>query len=173
MGRLRGMDPTINQRRGRRRHLPAAALVAAAGALGLLGACGGDDDDAAETPTTVAAVGSDATGTTDAAIAGDGDPAEGEQLAQDYGCRSCHREGGGGIGPDWEGLYGSTVSLDDGSTVVADDAYLVESIVDPGAKKVEGYSIGMPVNDSLTEEQIASIVAYIRSLGEAGGPDSS
>src|SRR5690606_39806976 len=88
MGRLRGMDPTINQRRGRRRHLPAAALVGAAGALGLLGACGGDDDDAAETPTTVAAVGSDATGTTDAAIAGDGDPAEGEQQAQDYGCRA-------------------------------------------------------------------------------------
>lgn len=173
MGRLRGMDPTtITEPPRRRRHLPAAGLVAAAGALGLLGACGGDDD-AAETPTTVAAVGSDPSGATDAAISGDGDPADGEQLAQEYGCRSCHREEGGGIGPDWEGLYGSTVSLDDGSTVVADDAYLVESIVDPGAKKVAGYAIGMPVNDALTEEQIASIVAYIRSLGEAGGPDST
>ncbi len=79
-----------------------------------------------------------------------------------------------GIGPDWEGLYGSTVTLDDGSTLVADEAYLLESIVDPDAKKVDGYSIGMPVNDALSDEDIASIIAYIQSLGgDDGGPSSS
>ena len=47
-----------------------------------------------------------------------GPAADGRELAEDQGCQSCHREGGGGIGPDFEGLAGSTVTLDDGATVV-------------------------------------------------------
>ncbi len=158
------------------RRLP-VALVLAAATAGVLSACGGDDGSADEAPATVAGAGEDGTsagtGAGDAVATG-GDASEGAQLAQDYGCRSCHREGGGGIGPDWEGLYGSTVTLDDGSTLVADEAYLLESIVDPDAKKVDGYSIGMPVNDALSDEDIASIIAYIQSLGgDEGGSSSS
>lgn len=177
MGRLRSVYTTRNPLT--RRRVPIVAIVTVAAAAGLLGACGGDDDSADEAPTTVATVESVAGGS--AGDAGDGsaaavpagDAAEGGQLAQDYGCRSCHREGGGGIGPDWEGLYGSTVTLDDGSTVVADDAYLLEAIVDPGAKKVDGYAIAMPVNDALSDDEIASIIAYIQSLGGAAGSPSS
>ena len=78
---------------------------------------------------------------------------------------SCHREGGDGIGPDWEGLAGSTVTLDDGSTVVADEAYLTLAITDPDAQIVDGYDIRMPPNDDLSDDDVAAIVAYIQSLG--------
>ena len=81
------------------------------------------------------------------------------------GCASCHgRDGEGGVGPAWEGLYGSEVELADGTTVVADDAYLRRSILDPGAELVAGYTINMPENP-LGEEEIAAVIAYIRSLG--------
>ena len=83
---------------------------------------------------------------------------------------ACHREGGGGIGPDWDGLYGSTVTLDDGSTVVADEAYLTLAITDPDAQLVDGYDVKMPAND-LSDDDVAAIVAYIRSL--AGPSEAS
>ena len=42
-------------------------------------------------------------------------------------------------GPTWFGLYGSDVELDNGTTVVADDAFIAESILDPKAKEVAGF----------------------------------
>ncbi len=78
---------------------------------------------------------------------------------------SCHRESGGGIGPDWDGLAGSTVTLEDGSTVVADEAYLTLAITDPDAQIVDGYDIRMPAND-LGDDDVAAIVAYIQSLAD-------
>ena len=89
----------------------------------------------------------------------------GEALAREAGCASCH--GGsfqGGIGPGWVGLAGSDVELSDGSVVVADDGYLFESIRDPGAKLVAGFSVQMPRN-TLSDAEIDEIVAFIRSLG--------
>ena len=61
----------------------------------------------------------------------------GEQLAKDRWLPACHKVEGAGIGPTWVGLYGSTVTLDDGTTVVVDDAYLHRSIEDPSAQKAE------------------------------------
>jgi cytochrome c oxidase subunit 2 len=54
--------------------------------------------------------------------------------------------------------------LSDGTSVVADRAYLTESIADPSAKKVAGYSIVMPSN-SLSDTEIGRIVDYIEALG--------
>ncbi len=87
----------------------------------------------------------------------------GEQLTLDSGCTACHGANGeGGAGPSWKGLAGSEVKLSDGSTVTADDAYLTESIRDPSAKSVKGYG-AMPKN-SLSDEEIAAVVAYITTL---------
>jgi cytochrome c oxidase subunit 2 len=94
-----------------------------------------------------------------------GAAASGEALAREVGCASCH--GGsfqGGVGPSWVGLAGSEVVLGDGSVVVADDSYLFESIRDPGARVVDGFSVQMPRN-SLSDAEIDEIVAFIRSLG--------
>lgn len=89
----------------------------------------------------------------------------GLEAAQHAGCASCHgADFAGGVGPSWVGLAGSQRPLADGSTVLADRAYLVESIADPSAKRVAGYSIIMPGN-SLSETEIARIVDYIEALG--------
>jgi cytochrome c oxidase subunit 2 len=57
------------------------------------------------------------------------------------------------------------VLLADGSTVTADDAYIRESILAPAAKIVAGYQPLMPpFQGQLSEEDIFSLTAYIKSL---------
>lgn len=97
------------------------------------------------------------------------DPVErGQQLYQQYGCNACHSlDGSVSVGPTWQGVYQSQEQLTDGSSVVVDEAYLHESIVDPNAKIVAGYNPGiMPQNfgEVLTEEQIADIIEFIKSI---------
>ena len=90
--------------------------------------------------------------------------AEGRTVMRSKGCASCHgSNGGGGVGPALTGLFGAEVPLEDGSTVVADRDYLVESIVDPSAKRVEGYSLPMPRTE-LTDDEIDAIITYIEAL---------
>lgn len=81
-------------------------------------------------------------------------------------CLACHSADGSQlVGPTWKGLYGHEVELEDGSKVVADDAYIRESIVDPMAKIVKGYPPSMPpFGAMLTEEQTKDIIEYIKSL---------
>jgi cytochrome c oxidase subunit 2 len=92
--------------------------------------------------------------------------ARGRQTSISNGCASCHgTDGQGGVGPSWVGLAGSEFELADGSTMVADDAYLLRSILDPAAEIVPGYSVNMPQN-ALTEDQALDIVAYIDELAD-------
>jgi len=91
----------------------------------------------------------------------------GEKLAKDNGCMACHDSGKKRlVGPGWGGLFGSKVELADGSSVVADEAYISESIRTPNAKVSKGYPAGlMPTYDKLLgDKDIEAIVAYIRSL---------
>ncbi|HWP65860.1 MAG TPA: cytochrome c oxidase subunit II [Candidatus Limnocylindria bacterium] len=90
----------------------------------------------------------------------------GEQLFQAQGCASCHKAGAAQRGPALEGLYGRSVVLADGRTVVADDAYLRESILDSNAKIVAGYQPLMPTyRGLLTEEQVLQLITYLKGLG--------
>jgi cytochrome c oxidase subunit 2 len=94
--------------------------------------------------------------------------ARGEALAASTGCLACHAiDGSEGTGPGWQGLAGSSVTLDNGETVVADDAYLFNSIVDPQSQLVAGYEAVMPTTyaDSLSQTEIQDLVEYIKSLG--------
>ncbi len=89
----------------------------------------------------------------------------GKQLAQSNGCLSCHSSTGNRlVGPSWKGLYGSTRELEGGATVIADEAYLKESIVNPAAKIVKGFSPVMPPFTFLSDEEIQTIIEYIKSL---------
>ena len=79
------------------------------------------------------------------------------------GCHSV--DGSSGIGPTWLNLYGSNVKLADGTTVVADEKYLTESILNPNAAIVEGFPSPSPMPQfTLTDSEIANIVAYIKTL---------
>ena len=62
--------------------------------------------------------------------------------------------------------FGSKVPLEGGGTVVANDDYIRESILDPGAKIVKGFQPIMPsFRGRVSEEQLMSLLAYIKSLG--------
>ena len=64
-----------------------------------------------------------------------------------------------------DGLFGKTVQLQNGETIVADEAYLRESILNPPAKIVAGYQPIMPTFQGLvTEEQLLQLIEYIKSL---------
>lgn len=91
----------------------------------------------------------------------------GASLVKEYGCVACHAADKTKlVGPAWGGLYGSQVKLADGSTVTADDAYLAESIRQPGTQLVAGYPVGvMPAYDTLLKaEDVDAIVAYLHTL---------
>ena len=90
------------------------------------------------------------------------------------GCASCHAGGPQQRGAKLEGIFGHEVKLVGGQTVVADEAYIRESILNPGAKVVEGYQPIMPTfKGQVTEEQIIALVAYIKSLSGVTGASSS
>ena len=83
-------------------------------------------------------------------------------------CNTCHGEQKGARGPSLTGLYGSTVRMQSGQTVVADEAYIRESIVNPQAKQLEGYPPIMPTYQGLiSEEGLLQLTAYIKSLSPA------
>ena len=65
-----------------------------------------------------------------------------------------------------EGLFGKTVALQNGDTVVADEAYIRESILNPGAKITAGFQPIMPTFQGLvSEEQVLELIEYVKSLG--------
>lgn len=93
---------------------------------------------------------------------------DGESLSRTYACVGCHTvDGGSGAGPTWLGLYGKEETLDDGTTVTVDEAYLRESIVDPNAKVVKDFLPNMmpgDFGDKLTDPQLDLLIEYIKSL---------
>jgi cytochrome c oxidase subunit 2 len=99
----------------------------------------------------------------------------GQKLFQQLGCGSCHRSDTQGRGPNLVGVFGKPVLLDDGRTVTADENYVRESILNPGAKIAAGFKNIMPsFQGVVNEEQLLSLVAYIKSLqGSAGAPASN
>ena len=62
-------------------------------------------------------------------------------------------------------MFGHTVELQGGAKVMADEAYMRESILNPQAKVVNGFQPMMPTFQGLvTEEQLLQLIAYVRSL---------
>lgn len=99
------------------------------------------------------------TGNTSPAVAG-------QQLYQTLGCVSCHgATGEGGRGPALAGLFGKNTQLVGGQQIVADEAYIRESIMNPQAKLVDGFGPIMPTfQGQVTEDQLVQILAYMKSL---------
>jgi cytochrome c oxidase subunit 2 len=96
--------------------------------------------------------------------------AAGARLFTELGCATCHNAGSGQLGPNLVGVYGHTVKLLDGTEVMADENYLRESILNSQAKIVAGYPPIMPLFQGLiNEDQLAQILAYIKSLGKKEG----
>ena len=94
----------------------------------------------------------------------------GAKLFAQHACNTCHRNDSLARGPNLEGLFGKPVHLQNGQTVIADEQYIRESILNPQAKIVEGFQPIMPTFQGLiNEEGLLELVAYIRSLSPAPG----
>lgn len=112
-------------------------LILALGALGFISACSGTDTS----------------------------PEAGQNIAVLKGCTSCHSvDDQTKIAPPWRGLYGSEIELNDGTKITVDDSYLIESIKEPNAKIVKGFTRGAMPPISLTETEIDALIAYIKSV---------
>ena len=90
----------------------------------------------------------------------------GERILKTAGCLNCHAvDGKGKIGPNFRGLFGSKVLLEGGKSVTADEEFLRESIVDPGAKIVKGYPNVMPTyKASMPPDDVRATVEYLKTL---------
>jgi cytochrome c oxidase subunit II len=88
----------------------------------------------------------------------------GLELLEANACTACHSlDGSEGAGPTLKGLYGAQRQLADGSTVIADEAYLKESIVAPEAKIVKNFDDSMPPSE-LPPDELDAIIEYLKSL---------
>jgi cytochrome c oxidase subunit 2 len=97
----------------------------------------------------------------------------GQKLFSELGCVTCHRSDTQGRGPNLVGVFGKPVLLEDGRTVTADENYIRESILEPGAKIVKGFKPVMPTfQGQVSDEQLNALVAYVKSLGapQSGQP---
>jgi len=92
----------------------------------------------------------------------------GRKLYAKKGCAQCHSvDGSAGTGPSFQGLFGASRAMQDGSVVVADENYIRESILNPNARVVAGYQAVMPTYQGrLKDRDITALIAYIESLSE-------
>ena len=90
----------------------------------------------------------------------------GEQVFRSRGCVACHSiDGKRVVGGPVDGLWGSERPLATGETVVADEAYVRESILNPTAKVVRGYVPQMPrYRGILADAEVDALVAYLQAL---------
>lgn len=107
----------------------------------------------------------------------------GQQFSIELGCSGCHSlDGTPGAGPTWQGIYLREEAMADGSVVVADEAYLRESILNPNAHIVQGFNPGvMPQNfgeridgleaqilasEGVEIDVIADLIAFMQTLDQ-------
>ena len=89
----------------------------------------------------------------------------GKALFQSHGCSGCHLGRSTVRAPSLAGIYGRSVPLAGGGTVMADEAYLRDAIVLPQKHIVAGYEPIMPsFRGQIAEDEILQIIAYIKSL---------
>ena len=92
----------------------------------------------------------------------------GVKLARRSGCAACHSlDGSRRPGPTWKGLYGSKRPLANGQEVIADEAYLRRSILEPDAEIAQGFPKGMmPKNfaKKLSEDKVRALVELMKSV---------
>ncbi len=92
----------------------------------------------------------------------------GRQLYENKGCMPCHSlDGTTKIGPSFKGIFGHEVQLTSGETVIVDENYIRESILNPQAKIVAGFQPVMPPYQGILKPQeVDALIAFIKSLKE-------
>ncbi|HYP05281.1 MAG TPA: cytochrome c oxidase subunit II, partial [Bryobacteraceae bacterium] len=78
----------------------------------------------------------------------------GAMVHENRGCATCHSlDGTRGQGPSWKGIFGTTRQFADGTSAVADENYIRQSILEPQAHVVQGYEPIMPTYKGLLRDR--------------------
>jgi cytochrome c oxidase subunit 2 len=89
----------------------------------------------------------------------------GERLFASLSCTACHNTRPDARGPSLANVYGAKLALTSGGTVLADDAYLREAILNPSQHVTQGYAPIMPTyQGQVSEEGVIALVEYIKNL---------
>ncbi|MBK9041035.1 MAG: cytochrome c oxidase subunit II [Bdellovibrionales bacterium] len=99
--------------------------------------------------------------------AGDSPAQRGSALYQSKACSACHSlDGKTVIGPSFKEIFGKTELLSDGSSALVDENYIRESILNPNAKVVKGFTPGQmpPFQGQLTDDEITDLIEFIKTV---------
>lgn len=89
----------------------------------------------------------------------------GERLFASMGCNACHSGSAAARGPNLAGVYGSKLQLTNGSSVLVNDAYLRDAILNPSQHITAGYAPIMPTyQGQISEDGLIDLVEYIKGL---------
>lgn len=90
----------------------------------------------------------------------------GQLMYTNFGCGACHStDGTPKVGPTFKGLFGKTEALEGGESVLVDENYVRESLLEPQKKIVKGFPPQMPsFKGQMSDARIDGLVAYIKSL---------
>ena len=94
----------------------------------------------------------------------------GELLYNRQGCKACHSlDGSNLVGPSLMNVYGYEFMTTAGNSILADDAYIKESILDPNVSVIEGYQPVMtPYAGILDDREIGAIIEFLKSISDRG-----
>ena len=89
----------------------------------------------------------------------------GERLFASMGCSACHSGNAAARGPNLYGIYGTRLTMADGSQVLVNDAYLRESILNPSQHVPAGFAPIMPTyQGQISEDGLISLIDYIKNM---------
>jgi cytochrome c oxidase subunit 2 len=89
----------------------------------------------------------------------------GERLFSSMGCNSCHNGTAAARGPSLAGVYGSKLTLTDGSQILVDDAYLRDAILNPSKHVTAGFAPIMPTyQGQMSEDGLIDLVEFIKNM---------
>jgi cytochrome c oxidase subunit 2 len=97
----------------------------------------------------------------------------GQKIYNRFGCNNCHANVSTPRAPSLLGIFGTKRVFTDGTSLVADDAYLRESILRPYGHITAGYDESMPAYDGqINESEVLDLIAFIKTMGGAPMPAS-
>jgi cytochrome c oxidase subunit 2 len=89
----------------------------------------------------------------------------GERLFASLSCAACHNTRPDARGPSLANVYGAKLPLSSGGTVIADEAFLREAILNPSQHITQGYAPIMPTyQGQISEEGVIALIEYIKHL---------
>jgi cytochrome c oxidase subunit 2 len=89
----------------------------------------------------------------------------GERIFASMQCNSCHSGNAAARGPNLAGVYGSKLTMTDGSQVFVNEAFLRDAILNPSQHITAGFAQIMPTyQGQISEDGLIDLVEYIKNL---------